>query len=50
MTVEHNLLNGWFVWLFMGVLGCVAVFAATNIKDGAVERRKKEDMAAQERQ
>ncbi|KZW03867.1 MFS general substrate transporter [Exidia glandulosa HHB12029] len=45
VTVEHNLLNGWFVWLVMGLLGSIGVFAATHIKDGVEYRKKQEELA-----
>lgn len=40
VTVEHNLLNGWFVWIIVSIIGWISVIAAANVKDGVVERKK----------
>ncbi|KZV85497.1 MFS general substrate transporter [Exidia glandulosa HHB12029] len=43
VTLEHNLLNGWFVWVIMFMVGIISVLAASQVKDGLVERKKAAD-------
>ncbi|KZV87301.1 MFS general substrate transporter [Exidia glandulosa HHB12029] len=43
VTLEHSLLNGWFVWVIMFMVGIVSVLAASQVKDGLVERKKAAD-------
>ena len=47
VTVSHNLLGGWFVWLVMSLLGCVALFLASRVRDGSMEPRETKDSCSE---
>ncbi|KZV99647.1 MFS general substrate transporter [Exidia glandulosa HHB12029] len=40
ITASHNLMGGWFVWLFMAGVGVVSIFAVLHVRDGAYERER----------
>lgn len=40
ITASRNLLGGWFVWLFMALVGVASIYAASRARDGIAERER----------